>query len=155
MERNGNWRHRNGREWGCKYLFQVRSAESLCISLLSFFLIRRNGRHYKQHAVHKLIFAYLTIKVCVQPRPLPVNMTLPAVAAERRRLLSIGIFCRGALSNKPAACRCRSIGQTDGRTLDRFIDPVPHTIRALSVRTVLNARVCDKIRQNIANICVN
>jgi len=32
---------------------------------------------------------------------------------------------RGALSSKPAArrCCCRSMGQTDGRTLDRFIRP--------------------------------
>ena len=36
-------------------------------------------------------------RVCVQPRPSAVDMTLPAVAAERRRLLSIAVFCpRGA-----------------------------------------------------------
>ena len=47
---------------------------------------------------------------------------------------------RTALSSKPAArrCCCRSMeqtdGRTDGRTRDRFIDPAPHTMRALSLQ---------------------
>jgi len=42
---------------------------------------------------------------------------------------------RGALGSKPAGriCCCRSMGQTDGRTSDRYRDPVPHTMRAGSV----------------------
>jgi len=45
---------------------------------------------------------------------------------------------RGALSSKLAARYCcyRSTGQTDGwteeRTLERFIDPAPHTMQAVS-----------------------
>jgi len=72
-----------------------------------------------------------------------VNVTLPAFAAERRAaaplLLSAGARrCRSpssarvALSSKPSARRCRH-GKTDGRTLDRFVDPASHTVRAMSV----------------------
>ena len=52
------------------------------------------------------------------------------IAAERRRLQSIDISCRGASSRKLAArrCCCQSMGQTDGRTLDRFIDPAPSSV---------------------------
>ena len=77
-----------------------------------------------------------------------VNMTLPAFAAERRAaaplLLSAGArrcrspsSARGALSSKPSARRCRFVARknrrTDGRTLDRFVDPASHTVRAMSV----------------------
>ena len=54
-----------------------------------------------------------------------VSMTLPAFAAERRRLLSIGLSpASGALSSTHTASRscCRTMGHTDGRTLDRCID---------------------------------
>jgi len=71
--------------------------------------------------------------VCVQPHPSAVSVTLPAFAAERRAaaplLLSPGACyrsispVRGALSSKPAACRCcgrpmgrQTDGQMDGRT---------------------------------------
>jgi len=69
-------------------------------------------------------------------------MTLSAFAAERRAaallLLSAGACyrsitpARGALSSKPAARSCRTMGQTDGRTLDRFIDTAAHTLRAVT-----------------------
>jgi len=49
--------------------------------------------------------------------------TMPAVAAERRRLRSTDISCRRVLSSKPAARRCKSMGHTDRRTLNRYIDP--------------------------------
>jgi len=57
------------------------------------------------------------------------HLLLSVVACYR----SISPAC-GALSSKPAAhrCCCRSTGQTDGRTLDRLIDPVSHTMRAVS-----------------------
>ena len=72
-----------------------------------------------------------------------VDMTLPEFAAERRaaaQLLPVARRCRSisfartTLSSKPAACRCcaRLMGQTDGRTPDRFIDPAPHTMRTVS-----------------------
>ena len=51
---------------------------------------------------------------------------LPAID---RYLQSVG---RWALSSKPAARRCWPMGQTDGRTPDRFIDPAPHTMQAVS-----------------------
>ena len=82
-----------------------------------------------------------------------VHMTLPAFAAERRAaapwLLSmpaaVQLVCsasscrsicpaRRALSSKPAGhhCCCISMGWTDGRTLDRYIDPGLHTVQAVS-----------------------
>ena len=66
------------------------------------------------------------------------NVTLLAFAAERRpcSYRSISSGCR-AHSSKPAAAACggRRMGRTDGtdrRTLDSFIDPAPHTVRAVS-----------------------
>jgi len=62
---------------------------------------------------------------------------LSAFAAERRRLSMApeagDRFPAGrALSSKPAGrrCCCRSTEETDGRTLDRYIDPAPHTMLA-------------------------
>ena len=71
--------------------------------------------------------------------PSALNVTLPAFAAERRRLLhgargrSLSP-ARRALSSKPAGSQhcCRSMGQTDGRTLDRYINLAPHTMREAS-----------------------
>jgi len=76
-------------------------------------------------------------------------MTLPACAAVRRAaaplLLSTGTCYRlvfpacTAFSSKPAARRCcrgvigQTDRQTDGRTLDRFIDPAPHAMPAVSI----------------------
>jgi len=80
-------------------------------------------------------------------------MTLPAFATERRaaaslllsapgtryrRLqLSIDIsHSHGVQQQKPAGhrCCCRTMGQTDGRTPDRYTDPAPHTVRAASIK---------------------
>jgi len=71
--------------------------------------------------------------------PSALNVTLPAFAAERRRLLH-GARGRSlspaqmALSSKPAGSQhcCRSMGQTDGQTLDRYINLAPHTMREAS-----------------------
>jgi len=55
----------------------------------------------------------------------------PAVAAERPRLPLIDIFCRGALSSNLPHAAAATDGwdrQTDGRTLDHFADPAPHTM---------------------------
>jgi len=50
-----------------------------------------------------------------------------AVAAERRRLLSMDISCpRGAQQ------QTRGTPLTDRGTLDRYIDPAPHTMRTVS-----------------------
>ena len=48
----------------------------------------------------------------------------PAPAIDRYLLPA-----RGVLSSRPDTRRgcCQSMGQTDGRTLERFIDPAPHT----------------------------
>jgi len=46
-------------------------------------------------------------QVCAQPSPLAVNMTLPAVAAEHRRLLFTDIYAGRVLSSKPTKCHCR------------------------------------------------
>ena len=79
--------------------------------------------------------------VCFEPPPSALKVTLPAFAAERRRLQHGARSCRStypacmALSSKPAGrrCCCRLTRQTDGRTLDRYIDPAPHTMRAASI----------------------
>jgi len=63
-----------------------------------------------------------------------------AVAAERRPRGNRSISpAGGALSSKPAAAACggRMMGRTDrqtnGRTPGSFIDPAPHTIRAVPI----------------------
>jgi len=67
-----------------------------------------------------------------QPRPLAVNMTLPTFAAEHRRLLVIDISCpRGAQQQTRRTPLLLSIDGTDGRTLDRYIDPVLRTMRTV------------------------
>ena len=65
-------------------------------------------------------------------------MTLLAFAAERtRRVPDINRYLlqTPGLSSKPAAHRrcCRSTGQTDGRTHDRYINLAVHTTRAASI----------------------
>ena len=49
----------------------------------------------------------------VQPRPSAVNMTLPAFAAERQRLLWIDIFCPGAQQQTRRTPLLLSIAETD------------------------------------------
>jgi len=75
------------------------------------------------------------IQVYTEPPPSAVNMTLPAFAAELRRLQH-DACPQQALSRKPACNRscCRSTGHTDGLTPNRCIDPAPHTMRAASTR---------------------
>jgi len=64
-------------------------------------------------------------------------VTLPAFAAERRRLLPIHIsYPHGAQQQTRRTPLLLSIdgkdGQTDGRrTLDRFVNPAQHTMRAV------------------------
>jgi len=68
-------------------------------------------------------------------------VTLPAFAAECRRLLHGARSCRSilpacrALSSNPAGrrCYCRSDIRTDGRTLDRYIDSASHTMPAAPI----------------------
>jgi len=90
-------------------------------------------------------------QVCVQPSPSAVNVTLPAFAAERRaaaglllrasaccttiaaRLqLHIDLLHAGRSAANPphaAAAVDRWDRQIDRRTLDRYTDPAPHTMR--------------------------
>jgi len=90
-------------------------------------------------------------------------VTLHAFADERRAaaplLLGAGARrsqlispARTAFSSKPAArrCCCRSMGQTDGQTdgraLDLFIYPAPHTTRAVpdsELMEFINILPCD------------
>jgi len=44
---------------------------------------------------------------------------------------------RSAAANPPATCCCRMMRQTDGRTIDRYTDPAPHTTRALSKSCIM------------------
>ena len=66
-------------------------------------------------------------RVCVQPRPLAVDMTLPAFAAERCPVLPQS----GCQSCCSAAVTGQTDGRTDGRTLHRYTDLVPPTVRAM------------------------
>ena len=69
-------------------------------------------------------------------------ITLPGFAAERRaaaplllsapaagtqRQLSVDISCPQGAQQQTRRCCCQTMGQTDGQTPDRYIDPVPHT----------------------------
>ena len=64
----------------------------------------------------RTLYTYIRVymeRVCVQPRPSAVNMTLPAFAGERRAAAPLSIyFSCSALSSKLVAshCCCRSIG---------------------------------------------
>jgi len=71
-------------------------------------------------------------------------MTLPAFAAGRRAVapLLLGArHCRSipparmVLISKPVACRYsgRMMGQTNGRTPDRYIDSAPYTVQAVPI----------------------
>jgi len=66
-------------------------------------------------------FYYSCEQVCVEPRPSALDVTLPAFAAERRRLQLVRVARSyrpiSPLSSKPAGRRCcyRSMGQTNGR----------------------------------------
>jgi len=63
----------------------------------------------------RTLYTYIRVymeRVCVQPRPSAVNMTLPAFAGERRAAAPLSIyFSCSALSSKLVAshCCCRSI----------------------------------------------
>jgi len=84
-------------------------------------------------------------QVGVEPPPSALSITLPAFAAERRRTYSTTPAARPQLSihisrRQGAQQQTRRLplllsidgtkGRTDGRTLDRYIDPVPHAMRA-------------------------
>ena len=92
----------------------------------------------------------VNFKICGRGQPLTsaVTMTLPALP-----LSTVRCFCcsspapadnrylppsrRSAANRLHAAiavdrCNSQKDGRTDGRTLDRFIDPVPHTLRVVS-----------------------
>ena len=57
----------------------------------------------------------------------------------RRRQLSIDNAAAPRL--RAASGICRSTGQTDGRTLDRYIDFAPHTTRASSTTEIYTLAV--------------
>jgi len=69
--------------------------------------------------------AFFTQRVCVQPSIAATNVSLPAFAAERRRLLSIDISCPPG-----AQQQTRRTGQTDGRTPDRYIDAARDSVNS-------------------------
>jgi len=88
-------------------------------------------------------FAEYLKQFSVEPPPSALAMTLPAFAAERRRRstppaarlqLSSDMSCpQGAQhsgANTPAAVAAvgRWDRRTDGRTLDRYIDPAPRAL---------------------------
>jgi len=72
-------------------------------------------------------------QVCLETHPSALNMTLPAFAATAPTAIDRYLLQTLLLNNKPAGYCCRPIGQTDGRTPDRYTDPVPHTVQAVSI----------------------
>ena len=98
-------------------------------------------------------------QVCSEPPPSALNMTLSVFGAKRRlgacstALAAIDQYLLQilALSSKPAGhlCCCRSTGQTHGRTPGRYIDPAPHTMRAVPINWCL----CFFCRSNYCDYC--
>jgi len=92
--------------------------------------------------------------VCIEPPPSALNVTLPAIAVERRRTCSTvrAAIDRSrasrALSNKPAdrCCCCRSMGETDGRsptdgrTPEHYIDLAANTMREAPIAAQCRTR---------------
>ena len=90
-------------------------------------------------------------QVCIEPRTSARNMTLPAAAARAPAAISCRsidgtrgrqLSCRSttaARAQVAASGRCRSTGQTDGRTPDRYIHSAPHepTAREVPIRHFL------------------
>ena len=99
--------------------------------------------NWKHRSVDLRLMKFLQRKrVCVQPPPSAVNVTLPAFDAKRQLLQHDACSdrsaspARRALSSKQTCRRgcCRSMGQTDGRTDARPLrDPAPHSMRATSI----------------------
>jgi len=71
-----------------------------------------------------------SMQVSVEPPLSVLNVTLPASAAARAHAAVVDRYLlpAPARSSKPAARRCRSTGQTDGRTDTRTL----HTVRLTS-----------------------
>jgi len=76
---------------------------------------------------------------------------------------SIDVSCRRAHSNKPAASCCSGrVGQTDGQTPYRFIDPASHTMRAVPIKScityelesVVIYKFSGQSRRNVAFLCL-
>ena len=95
-------------------------------------------------------------QVCVQPRLLgcqhdTAHMLLCAVLRRRCSSAPAPAIDR-IFSSKPAAlrCCCRTMRRTDGRTLDSFIDPAPHTTRAASIISVILTAITLFSYNNIA-----
>jgi len=62
-----------------------------------------------------------------------VNVTLLAFAAERRAAAPLLPLSIDISRPRGAQRQTRRMDGTDGRTLDRLIDPAPHTVPAVSV----------------------
>ena len=96
---------------------------------------------------------------------LAVKTTLSAFAAERRAaaplLLGAGIFClrstspdSGVLSSKPPLLLSTdgTDRRTDGRTLDRFVDPAPPTTILINFNDLLEIVPTTEITTKTKNI---
>jgi len=88
-----------------------------------FVLLGRASRPIKRPVTYSM-------QVSVEPPLSVLNMTLPASAAARTPAAVVDRYLlpAPARSSKPAARRCRSTGQTDGRTDTRTL----HTVRLTS-----------------------
>jgi len=74
----------------------------------------------------------------------PLLPSAPAAGTRRRRPpLSIDISCPHGAQQQTRRPLLLSIDGTDRRTLDRFTDPAPHTMRAMSIKSVMLIMLID------------
>jgi len=77
---------------------------------------------------------HVTKQVCVQRRQSAESVALPAFAAAPPAVQqSIDIPCAPGpqQQTRRTTCRSRRMGQTDGRTPHRYIDPASHSLRVV------------------------
>jgi len=75
----------------------------------------------------------------------PLLLSAPAAGTRRqRRQLSVDISCPQGTQQQTCRCCRQTMGQTDGQTSDRYIDPVPHSTRASSNNSsaTLSVQLC-------------
>jgi len=76
-------------------------------------------------------------------------MTLPAAAVRAPAAVD-----RYLLYPRPG-CGKREMGQTDGRTPDRYTDPAPHTMRAASTTSVRFNHTCSGKYHKLYKLIIN
>jgi len=123
-------------------LFCCCFSKVLCVETFNFSVLRwqcvlRHWKYWQNKSVFSLVprlstwhCPHLLLSICC--------VLYGAVVAERRACYRSVFPVRDAHSKIPAArcCCCRSTGQTDGLTRNRFIYSAPHTMRTVSIESV-------------------